>query len=185
MSELAPLPNATFDIIYADPPWHFQAWSRAMGRRTAESHYRTLSMEDLCALPVQNVCADNCALFLWVPSSLLDDGLRLMEAWGFYFKTVAFVWVKRTRTGLPFWGMGHWTRTGAEVCLMGVRGSPKRVAKNVHQVVESEVREHSRKPDDVRDRIVRLMGDLPRLELFAREQAPGWVAWGDEVGVFA
>jgi N6-adenosine-specific RNA methylase IME4 len=155
-----------------------------MGRRTAESHYRTLSVDDLASLPVPMICAPDCVLFLWVPSSLLEDGLRLMTAWGFYFKTVAFVWVKRTKNGLHFWGMGHWTRTGAEVCLMGIRGSPKRVAKNVHQVIEAEVRQYSRKPDETRERIERLMGDVPRIELFARDVPSGWTAWGDETHRF-
>ena len=165
-------------------------WQGKNGRRfpsrTADSHYETLTTAEICALPVPAVCAPDCSLFLWVPSCALPEGLRVIDAWGFQFKTVAFVWAKRTAKGLPFWGMGHWTRSGAELCLLATRGKPVRVGKNVHQVVESVVREHSRKPDEVRDRIVQLLGDLPRLELFAREQAPGgWVAWGDEVGVFA
>ena len=156
-----------------------------MGRRTAESFYRTLSVGDLCDLPVHEVGDKDCALFLWVPSALLEEGIRLMNAWGFYYKTIAFVWVKHRNGGKLHFGMGHWTRQGAEVVLMGVTGSPKRVARNVRQVLMAPLREHSRKPADVRDRIVYLMGDVPRLELFAREIVQGWEVWGDEVHRFA
>ncbi|OFW63651.1 MAG: adenine methyltransferase [Actinobacteria bacterium RBG_13_63_9] len=187
---IVPLPPGPFSVIYADPPWSFMAWRSTKDRRfpsrTADSHYPTLTTEEISALPVPSICAPDCALFLWVPSCALPEGLRVIDAWGFAFKTVAFVWVKRNRVnGLLYWGMGHWTRSGAELCLLATRGKPARVGRGVHQVVEAAVREHSRKPDEVRDRIVRLLGDLPRLELFARERAAGFVAWGDEVGVFA
>jgi len=188
LPELAPLPPGPFSIVLADPPWSFRVWQGNKGRRfpsrTADSHYRTLSTDEICALSVPAVCAPDCSLFLWVPSCALPEGLRVIEGWGFEFKTVAFVWVKRNRVnGLLYWGMGHWTRSGAELCLLATRGKPTRAARNVHQVVEAAVREHSRKPDEVRDRIVSLLGDLPRLELFARERADGWIPWGDEVGV--
>ena len=105
-----------------------------------------------------------------------------MEAWGFTFKTVAFVWVKQNRKSDPlFWGMGYWTRANAELCLLATRGHPKRAAKDVHQVIISHVEKHSRKPDEMRKRIERLMGDQPRIELFAREKSSGWDVWGNEV----
>ena len=105
-----------------------------------------------------------------------------MRAWGFDFKTVAFVWVKLNRmSNSLFWGMGHWTRANAEICLLATKGSPKRQAKNIHQIVISHVEEHSKKPDEVRRRIEALRGDVPRVELFARQSSTGWDVWGNEV----
>lgn len=109
-----------------------------------------------------------------------------MQAWGFEYKTAAFVWVKKNRkSGTPFWGMGAYTRANAEVCLLGI--TPDFKAKEqikshaVHQIVEEPIQAHSVKPDEVRKRIVTLMGDVPRIELFARQRAAGWDAWGDEL----
>lgn len=108
-----------------------------------------------------------------------------MEAWGFQYKTAAFVWVKKTKNGANFWGMGQYTRANAEVCLLGVtkgfKAGQQVQAHNVHQIVEAPFQGHSRKPDEVRQRIVQLLGDVPRIELFARERADGWDAWGNEV----
>ena len=127
---------------------------------------------------VTNLAARCCT----VPVGDISIATRVMEAWGFTFKTVAFVWVKQNRKSDPlFWGMGYWTRANAELCLLATRGHPKRAAKDVHQVIISHVEKHSRKPDEVRKRIERLMGDQPRIELFAREKSPGWDVWGNEV----
>lgn len=183
---IPPLPPGPFGIIYADPPWSFSAWrstnDRRFPSRTADSHYPTLSTEEICRLPVATICAKDCALFLWVPSCALPEGLAVVEAWGFTYKTVAFVWVKRNRVnGLLYLGMGHWTRSGAELCLLATRGRVRRQSRSVLQVVEAAVHEHSRKPDEVGERIVALMGDQARVELFARQVVPGWAAWGDEV----
>ena len=127
-----------------------------------------------------------CALFMWATFPTIPDALRVMQAWGFEYKTAAFVWVKKNRkSGTPFWGMGAYTRANAEVCLLGI--TPDFKAKEqikshaVHQIVEEPIQAHSVKPDEVRKRIVTLMGDVPRIELFARQQATGWDAWGDEL----
>lgn len=122
--------------------------------------------------------ADNCALFMWVVDSHLDQAMALIEAWGFKYKTVAFVWAKP-----PPFGMGYWTRKRAELCLLATRGKPKRLSGGVDQLIEAPRREHSRKPDEARRRIARLVPG-PYLEMFAREKPDGWDVWGNEVGKF-
>ena len=113
---------------------------------------------------------------------MLQEGWGVMEAWGFTFKTVAFVWIKQNRkSDALFTGMGYWTRANAEICLLATRGHPKRQAKDVQQVMVSRIEEHSKKPAEARRRIERLMGDVPRIELFARQVTPGWDVWGNEV----
>lgn len=139
-------------------------------------------MEDIKRLPVRELADKDCALFLWVTFPMLCDAWGVMEAWGFSFKTVAFVWIKLNRkTDGIFWGLGHWTRANAELCLLATRGHPKRQSCNVHQVIISHIEEHSKKPDEARRRIEVLMGDVPRVELFARQSPPDWDVWGNEV----
>ena len=141
-----------------------------------------MSMEDIKALPVSELAAKDCALFLWVTFPMLREAWPVMEAWGFTFKTVAFVWIKLNRKADSlYWGMGYWTRANAEICLLATRGNPKRQAKNVHHVILSHVEEHSKKPEEARRRIEALMGDVPRVELFARRYSPGWDVWGYDV----
>jgi N6-adenosine-specific RNA methylase IME4 len=140
-----------------------------------------MTPREIRMLPVEQISADDCALFLWTTMPQIDVAMSVLKSWGFIFKTVAFVWIKRTKNDKLAWGMGNWTRANPEVVLLGVKGKPKRVSKGVHSVVEAQVREHSRKPDEVRDRIVELVGDIPRVELFAREKVDGWDAWGYEV----
>lgn len=141
-----------------------------------------MGMADICALPVADIAAPDCALFMWVTFPTLPDAFKVLEAWGFTYKTVAFVWVKRNKKSPSwFWGLGHWTRANAEMCLLATRGKPKRISAAVHQIIDSPIEEHSKKPDETRNRIVELVGDLPRIELFARQTAPGWDVWGNEV----
>ena len=145
-------------MIYADPPWRY-AQKNLQG--AAEKHYPTMSINDLCELP---------------------EALRLIKAWGFTYKSVAFVWLKKNRRADSwFYGLGFWTRANAEVCLLAMRGHPRRQAANVHQFIISPIEAHSKKPDEAREKIVALMGDVPRVELFARQTAPGWDVWGNEV----
>lgn len=119
---------------------------------------------------------------MWATFPMLREALETIEAWGFKYKTVAFVWIKQNRSGDGlFMGLGNWTRSNAEICLLATKGSPKRVGKAVRQTVVSPLERHSKKPDEIRDRIVELMGDIPRVELFARQLAPGWDAWGNEI----
>ena len=171
-----------YNVIYADPPWRYRVWSSKGAGRSAEHHYPTMSMEQIKALPVSQLAAKDCALFLWITFPMLQEAWSVMEAWGFRFKTIAFVWIKTNRkTDSLFWGMGYWTRANAEICVLATRGSPKRQARNVHQVIISPIEEHSKKPDEARRRIEALMGDVPRIELFARQVSPGWAVWGNEV----
>ena len=148
----------------------------------AENHYPTMKISDICALPVAELAAPDSALFLWATFPMLPEALRVIEAWGFKFKTVAFVWLKQNRKALTwFYGMGFWTRGNAEICLLATRGHPKRRDNSVHQFIISPLEGHSKKPDETRNKIVRLMGDLPRVELFARQTPPCWDVWGNEV----
>ena len=118
---------------------------------------------------------------MWATFPMLREALDVIEAWGFTYKSIAFNWVKQNKSGVGlFMGLGNWTRSNSEICLLAVKGKPKRVSAGVHSVILSPIQQHSRKPAEARDRIVELMGDLPRIELFAREAAPGWDAWGDE-----
>ena len=171
-----------YNVIYADPPWSYKVWSKKGAGRSAESHYPTMSIEAIKALPVSRLAARDCALFLWITFPMLREGWGVMDAWGFTFKTVAFVWVKQCRkSDSIFTGMGYWTRANAEICLLAARGHPKRAARDVKQVILSHIEEHSKKPDEARRRIEALMGDVPRIELFARQVTPGWDVWGNEV----
>ena len=152
------------------------------GQGVAENHYGTMGLAEICALPVSELSAKDSVLFLWATLPQLPDALRVIEAWGFQYKTTAFVWLKRnTKSDGWFFGLGYWTRSNTEICLLATKGHPKRKSAAVHQLIISPVEAHSKKPDITRDKIVELMGDLPRVELFARQRAPGWDAWGNEV----
>ena len=141
-----------------------------------------MSIDELCALPVETLAEKDCLLFLWATFPQLPEALRLIRAWGFTFKTVAFVWLKLNKKSPTwFYGLGYWTRGNAEICLLAKRGKPKRRSAGVHQFIISPVEEHSKKPQEARERIVQLMGDVPRIELFARQKTPGWDVWGNEV----
>lgn len=171
-----------FDIIYADPPWNFQAYSDKGHSRSPQNHYSTMNLEDICNLNVGSIASKHCVLFLWVTFPHLLQGLKVIERWGFQYKTLGFCWVKKNRkSDTWFWGLGYWTRSNPELCLIATRGNPKRVSRSVFSVVATPIERHSKKPDVVRDRIVALMGDIPRIELFARQSASGWVSVGNEI----
>lgn len=183
------LPDKKYNIIYADPPWQFtnysDEWHKEKGpfskSRWVGNKYDTMTPEEVASLPIGDICAKDAALFLWATMPKLREAIYTMEKWGFTYKTCAFVWVKKNKVADSlFTGMGFWTRSNAEICLFGVRGHPKRVSKSVPQIILSKRREHSRKPDEARERIVQLLGDLPRIELFARERAEGWDGWGNQ-----
>lgn len=174
--------NKKYNIIYADPPWQYKVYSKKGLGRSAENHYSTMSLEDIQSLPVGNLAENDCALFLWTTIPLLKDCFSVIKSWGFEYKTVAFVWIKlNKKSDTLFWGMGHWTRANAELCILATKGHTKRQSASVHQVILSRIEEHSKKPDETRNRIVELVGDLPRIELFARQKNDGWDAWGNEV----
>jgi N6-adenosine-specific RNA methylase IME4 len=172
-----------YEIIYADPAWSFNnkntGGSMVSG---ASAHYDVMTFQDICNLPVASIAAENCTLFMWWVGSQPREALSVVEAWGFELKTMTgFNWVKKTKHWKDFFGMGFYTRQGSENCLIAVRGKPKRAAANVRAVVKERVGRHSEKPQIFRDKIVTLMGDVPRVELFARTAAPGWDVWGNEV----
>ena len=171
-----------YQIIYADPPWRYVVWSDKGKGRSAESHYQTMNIDEICALPVKEITTSDSTLFIWVTFPNLPDVFRVIKAWGFQYKTVAFVWVKKNKKSDGwFWGLGHWTRANAEICILATKGNPRRISKSVHQIIDTPVQEHSKKPNLARERIVGLLGDLSRIELFAREYPPGWDVWGNEV----
>ena len=168
-----------FNILYADPPWKYE---RNKVQGAAENHYPTMSIEQLCALDVEKITDENCTLFLWSTFPFLPEALRLIKAWGFTYKTTAFVWLKLNRKNKDwFFGLGFWTRGNAEICLLATKGKPQRKSAKVSQLIIAPIDKHSKKPDIVREKIVELMGDLPRIELFARQTTPGWEVFGNEV----
>ncbi len=176
-----------YDIIYCDVPWEYKDKASA-GKRGACHKYPVLNTARVKALPVHLMAKKDCALFMWATMPLLPDALEVMAAWGFEYKTVAFVWVKSTSKAIAYgfnlaWGMGNWSRACCEIVLLGVRGKPKRVSASVHQVVICPtLRPHSRKPYEVRDRIVELMeppdAPLDKIELFATQTVPDWKCTG-------
>lgn len=170
-----------YNIIYADPAWSYKDKALA-GNRGACCKYDVMSIKDIEELPVKNITADNCVLFMWVTMPKLNECFEVIKKWGFQYKTCAFTWIKQNKkSDSLFWGMGRWTRANAELCLIATKGKPKRKSAKVHSVIMSRIREHSRKPDETRERIVELCGDTPRIELFARQYAEGWDCWGNEV----
>lgn len=171
-----------YKIIYADPPWQFATWSNKAQKHVSQ-HYSTMTIEDIMKLPVNELADENAVLFIWVTFPTLPLALSAIEAWGFTYKTCAFTWIKQNKkTPSLFWGMGYYTRSNAEVCLLATKGKPlPRLSHKVHSVVMSPVEEHSKKPDEIRERIVELFGDIPRIELFARQHSEGWDCWGNEV----
>ena len=141
-----------------------------------------MKLADICVLPVADIAAEDCALFLWATYPNLPEAFEVIKAWGFTYKTVAFTWVKRNRKSHGwFVGLGHWTRANAEICLLATKGKPQRISKSVRQIIDAPIEQHSKKPNETRTRIIELMGDVPRVELFARERVEGWDAFGNEV----
>lgn len=195
-----------YKVIYADPPWTFATYSDKGKGRSAEAHYDCMSIKEIGALPVSTWAADDSVLLLWATDPLLEKALEIVRAWGFVYKTVGFYWTKLNKSaGYPcqpslglepedrwqgvfddnsfFTGLGFWTRANPEMCLLATRGKPKRKSSAVKKLVIAPRREHSRKPDEVYDRIEALC-DGPYLEMFARHSRPGWDNWGMQSGLF-
>jgi len=196
---MIPFPNKKYQIIYADPPWEYGrgVWQvyrpyNKGKKRFINDFYPTMSLEDLKKINVKEVSDKDCCLFMWVTYSHLKEGLDLISAWGFKYKTVAFVWIKKSNKGKTLCNVGAWTMGNSEMCLIATKGNMLKYKKNnsVKQLVEAIRTKHSKKPSEVRNRIVELFGDLPRIELFARppkdllfedESYKGWDLWGNEV----
>ena len=173
-------PNKKYQIIYADPPWEYE--DKLTGGKvwgSVENHYSTMSLTDICNLPVNQISDKNCMLFIWGTWPKLPEVLQVIESWGFLYRTTAFVWVK-TFNGKFHRGMGRWTRSNSEFCLLAKKGKIPRHSKRISQLLVSEIRGHSKKPDVVRNKILELVGDLPRIELFARTKIHGWDVWGND-----
>lgn len=168
-----------YKVIYADPPWRYD---RKRGKGVAEDHYPTMTIEEICNLPVEELADEDCILFLWTTFPQLLEAFKVIKAWGFRYKTLGFLWVKlNKKADTWFMGTGSWTRSNAELCLIATKGKPKRMNFSVHQLIISRIEKHSKKPQEAREKIETLMGEVPRIELFAREKAPGWDVWGNEV----
>lgn len=169
-----------YSIIYADPPWSYN--DKMSGHSFSLDHeYETQSKDWIASLPVGSISEKDSVLFLWAVSPQLPEALHVMKSWGFKYITVAFCWSKNTSGGKKVSNLGRWTMGNVEICLLGRKGKPQRICKNIKQLVEAERTIHSKKPDEVRKRIVELMGDLPRIELFARQKTEGWDIWGNEL----
>jgi N6-adenosine-specific RNA methylase IME4 len=202
----APLPfdglrRGHYAAILADPPWRFKSYTAPQSlnpssRRDNERHYSVLRPEEIAALPVRQLAAPDCHLFLWTTGPCLRLAFDVLDAWGFRYSSTAFVWVKLKRTHQPTQlrflplldgdlhvGLGLTTRKNTEICLLARRGSPRRIGRGVREVILAPVREHSRKPDEARVLIEDYCAG-PYLELFARSTRPGWTAWGDETRKF-
>lgn len=193
-----PIPSTAggYGAVLADPAWPFKTRSVKGEGRSPSRHYATMSLDEIKAMPVGERAAKDAVLFLWTTTPHLPVALDVMRAWGFAYSSVGFVWIKLNKSADQrqlrlttlddaecFVGMGYTTRQNAEFVLLGRRGKPKRKSAAVRQVVIAPRREHSRKPDEIRSRIERLVAG-PYLELFARQSAPGWDCWGDQVGKF-
>lgn len=178
MTEL-PKVRGGFRVLYIDPPWRY---SNKKTRSAAEDNYPTMSLSELKQMPIEAMASKNCALFMWATCPMLVPALELGAAWGFKYKTVAFWWAKRNRVAnSAFYGIGNYTRANGEPVLLFTRGAPKVRCKGVNQFVWSKIRRHSEKPTEIRDLIVRLMGDVPRCEVFSRHEVPGWKRFGNEL----
>ncbi|MDR1695610.1 MAG: DNA methyltransferase [Endomicrobium sp.] len=178
-----------YRIIYADPPWQYQDKSC---QGAAAKHYKTMTESDICTLPVATISEKDCVLFMWATYPKIEEALKVIKAWGFQYKTIAFQWIKTNkslRNGGSlflhqksfFFGLGRWTRGNSECVLLATKGKPKRESNSVSQLVISPLTRHSEKPQEVRERIKKLMGGGLSIELFARKQEDGWDCWGDEV----
>jgi len=182
-------------VIEADPPWDFENRSEKGEGRNPNQHYETMTIAEIAALPVWELAAPDCALFLWAVKPRLRDAFTVLDGWGFTYKTIALTWVKTRPSGKEFMGAGYWTRGNPELCLLATRGAPERRSRAVRELLEApgadwsegiiraHAREHSRKPDEVYERIAALV-DGPRVSLFSRTRREGWACWGREVGKF-
>jgi N6-adenosine-specific RNA methylase IME4 len=180
-----PMTPGGWEALLIDPPWAYQTRSEKGMRRAAARHYRTMSLDELAALPVERIAADRAVLFLWVTMPFLEHGLALLRRWGFSYSTVLQDWLKTNADGTPWMGTGHTVRANNELLLLARRGGGlPRIARDVPQALLAPRREHSRKPDEVYERIERLYGDVRRIELFSRTRRPGWESWGDETDRF-
>jgi len=178
-----------YSIIYADPPWSFSSkYKFKKGGHESKlthvnDHYETMTINDICSLPIENLAKENSLLFIWTTDSHLESCLRVIKEWGFTYKTIAFVWLKQEKSGKDCFVKGFWTNKSTEICLLATKGKTYHLLKDksVRQLVRSTRGSNSEKPDEVRKRIVQMFGNISRIELFARVKPDGWHCWGNEV----
>lgn len=171
-----------YDVILADPPWTFSVWNAKKSDRHASHKYNLMTTDDICAMPVADCAAENCALFMWATWPNILNAFRVITAWGFTYRTLGWEWVKAKESGFGFhFGMGYYTRSNPEPCLLAVKGRMSVAVHDVTALIYSPVREHSRKPDEQYTKIDKLYPNTRRLELFARRQWPGWDVFGNQV----
>jgi len=182
---MIPFPNKKYQIIYADPPWDYGNTKNLNGQfwGIADKHYPVMRLEDIKALPIHNLANEDCYLFLWTTSPFMEKSFEVIKSWGFKYATIGFVWIKMRNNmdEIRGDGLGKYTISNAEYCLIARKGKYWRNAKNVKQIIMSPKDKHSKKPDEIRKRIVELVGNLSRIELFARQKTEGWDVWGNEV----
>ncbi len=177
-------PNKKYKIIYADPPWKYNSRHNNKTRFGGGSYcqYNLMTMDEIKKLPLNTLADTNCVLFLWCTFPYLDKQIKLFEHWGFKYRTLGFSWVKINSVNKePFFGVGYYAKSNAEVCLMGIKGKMKPITNKISSCIIAPRRKHSQKPDEVRDNIVKLFGKIPRIELFSREKVRGWDSWGNEL----
>ncbi len=174
-----------YKVIYADPPWQFKTYSDKGKGKSADNHYPCMELEDIYSLPIGKIAEENSILFLWVTGPMIPEQIECMYRWGFTYKTIGFTWIKLNKKSLsPFIGLGFYTRSNAELCLIGTKGTPGRpLVKNVSQAILSPIGEHSQKPEKVANHI-EMMYNGPRIELFARKTKRNWDCWGNETEKF-
>jgi N6-adenosine-specific RNA methylase IME4 len=176
---MIPFPDKKYNIIYADPAWSYQG---KMMNSSVTDHYSVMNVTDICNLPVKEIADDNCILFMWVTLPKLNEFMQVVNSWGFEYKSTAFVWCKQNKKSPGFFmGLGRWTRANPEICILATKGRIKRLSSSVRQLQMFPIEEHSKKPDEFRNLIIELVGDLPRIELFARQKVDGWDCWGNEL----
>jgi len=170
-----------YQIILADPPWSYK--NGGVPQAGVDAQYPTMTLEQIKELPIKDISDNPSVLFLWATFPQLQEALEVIKAWGFQYKTLGFSWLKTNKDGSPFFGVGYYAKSNQEVCLLAVKGKAHPLVKSnkVSSVVITERTKHSEKPQIVREKIVKLFGDLPRIELFAREKIKGWDVWGNEV----
>ena len=187
---MIPFPNKQYDVIYADPPWSYYNDSDAMVNCTTvkgmrRPPYPVMGSESIKALPIKNITKENAILFIWSTDYHLQKCMEVIAAWGFEYKTIGFTWSKRNKDGTPVTFMGAYTmKSGIELCLLATKGKKARDLIQSHKIrayVESQRQHHSKKPDEIRNRIDILVGNIDKIELFAREKYDGWDSWGNEV----
>ena len=177
-----------YQIIYADPPWKYgdRVMNKGHGGRfdSLQLHYSSMTTKEICSLPIKEMCDENCLLFIWTTDSHIPDCLKVISSWGFVYKTVGFYWLKTSpKTGLPSPNLGKWTQKNGELCFLATKGKCSQFIKDrkIHQLIQEPRSKHSKKPLETKRRITKMFGDVPCIELFARQRTPGWDVWGNEV----